>query len=165
LLCVIANVGPHPIAITLPTTRGDGSALFTTPHLVPADSTSGVFEPGRLGGRIVNSRCNFNRGFVRASAQIVDDSTDATLVVVPDQAVGELGPMIAAAQRDRPSLRRSLRSPPSCPGSNRDHLPLGGGRRLLEERASLLLILERLQLRPAFFEHGRDGVGGDRRSL
>lgn len=90
VICAIANVGPHPITVTVQVINVLGAVV---------KEADGSFSPGQAGslgesGPLDSAYCkftgNFKRGFVRANAQIVDSNGNGTTIsVVPAQAVGE----------------------------------------------------------------------------
>ena len=92
ILCAIANVGPHPITVTVAVIHSDGDVLSSLQRTVDPGATFALNFPFSLPDASVHGYyCkftgNFNRGFVRANAQVFDNAQ--TIAVVPAQAVGE----------------------------------------------------------------------------
>ena len=86
MVCAITNVGPHPITVTIEVI--DLMALcWTMVVFYPSWRGSFLSELGPVSLVYCKFTGNFNRGFVRANAQIQDNGT--TISVVPAQAVGE----------------------------------------------------------------------------
>jgi hypothetical protein len=87
VVCSIINVGPHPITVTIQVLNGAGAVLDDgTANSLPAGAAATLGDAGP-GTTYCKFTGNFNRGFVRANAQVVEGLT--TISVVPAQAVGE----------------------------------------------------------------------------
>ena len=88
--CAIANVGPHPITVTVQVINSVGTVVKEqedAPTSISPGHAGSLGEPGPITLAYCKFTGNFFRAFVRANAQIRDGG--ATISVVPAQALGE----------------------------------------------------------------------------
>jgi hypothetical protein len=83
LVCALTNVGPADITVTSKAIGLDGVGLIDNSNTVPPGQVALIAYPGPLSRAYCMFTGNFNRGVVRANAQV------GAISVAPAQAVGE----------------------------------------------------------------------------